>query len=144
MDELQLTGRSLRWVFNLRNGRVHPMPFLCYGVKTPNSMLKTKPKQLVVRYSPIRYRAPRLRYISNKSLTLWLQKNQARSVYLPKTMACMNGAISAGSFNASPIIFSTFLMIVNFWLPDNGYSMVVTAEVCKKRGSLSMASINVN
>ena len=40
--------------------------------------------------------------------------SHARSEYLPKTIACMNGAISDGSFNASPIIFSTFRMIVNF------------------------------
>jgi hypothetical protein len=45
MDKLQLTGQNLGRVFNFRNGRVHAVHFLCYGVKLPNFKLKTWPKQ---------------------------------------------------------------------------------------------------
>ena len=45
MDKLQLTGRNMGRVFNFRNGRVHVVRFLCYGVKLPNLKLKTRPKQ---------------------------------------------------------------------------------------------------
>jgi hypothetical protein len=31
----------------LRNGHVHVVHFLCYGVKLPNLKLKTRPKQLL-------------------------------------------------------------------------------------------------
>ncbi len=47
MDKLQLTGRNMGRVFNFRNGRVHVVRFLCYGVKLPNLKLKTQPKQLL-------------------------------------------------------------------------------------------------
>ncbi len=34
-------------VFNFRNGHVHVVHFLCYGLKLPNLKLKTQPKQLL-------------------------------------------------------------------------------------------------
>jgi hypothetical protein len=45
MDKLQLTGQNLGRVFNFRNGCVHAIHFLCYGVKLTNLKLKTRPKQ---------------------------------------------------------------------------------------------------
>ncbi len=47
MDKLQLTGQNLSRVFNFRNGRLHVVHFLCYGVELPNSKLKTQFKQLI-------------------------------------------------------------------------------------------------
>jgi len=47
MDKLQLRGQNLGRVFNISNGRVDAMHFLCYRVKLPNLKLKTEPKQLL-------------------------------------------------------------------------------------------------
>jgi hypothetical protein len=47
MDKLQPTGQNLGRVFNFRNGHVHAMHLLCYGIKLPNLKLKTRPKQLL-------------------------------------------------------------------------------------------------
>ncbi len=47
MDKLQLMGQNLGRVFNFRNGRVHVMHLLCYGVKLPTLKLKTRPNQLL-------------------------------------------------------------------------------------------------
>jgi hypothetical protein len=48
MDKLHLTGQNLGWVFNFRNGRVHVVHFICYGIKLPNLKLKTWPIKVLV------------------------------------------------------------------------------------------------
>ena len=52
MDKLQLRGKNLGRVFNIRNGRAHIMNFLCYRIKLLNLKLKTEPKQLL-HYPPL-------------------------------------------------------------------------------------------
>jgi hypothetical protein len=47
MDNLQLTGQNLGWVFNFINGHEHAVHLLCYQVKLPNLKLKAQPKQLL-------------------------------------------------------------------------------------------------
>ncbi len=47
MDKLQLTGRNLGRVFNLRSGHLHAAHLWCYQVKLPNLKLKIWPKQLL-------------------------------------------------------------------------------------------------
>ncbi len=47
MDKLQLTGRNLGRVFNLRSSHLHAAHLWCYQVKLPNSKLKAQPKLLL-------------------------------------------------------------------------------------------------
>jgi hypothetical protein len=47
MYKLKPTGQNLGRVYNFRNGRLHAVHFLCYGVKLPNIKFKTWPKQLL-------------------------------------------------------------------------------------------------
>ncbi len=47
MDKPQLTERDLDRIFNLRNGCLHVVHLLCYGVKLLNVRLKTRTKQLL-------------------------------------------------------------------------------------------------
>jgi len=42
MGELQLTEQNLGRVFNIRNGCVHAVYLLCYGVNVPYLKLKTQ------------------------------------------------------------------------------------------------------
>jgi len=47
MDKLQLTGRNLGRVLNVRSGQLHAVHLRCYPVKLPHLVLKTQPKQLL-------------------------------------------------------------------------------------------------
>jgi hypothetical protein len=47
MDKLQLTGRNLGQVFNIRSGHLYADAFLVSLVKLPNLQMKTRPKQFL-------------------------------------------------------------------------------------------------
>jgi len=51
MDKLQLTGRNLGRVFNFRFGHLQAEYFWCYQVKPSNLKMKTRPKQLFIKYN---------------------------------------------------------------------------------------------
>ncbi len=75
MDKLQLTGRNLGRVFNLRSGCVCAMQLSCFETKLPNLMLKTRPKQLL---SSLPFERPII------LLTSWLLNTATRLSYLAK------------------------------------------------------------
>jgi hypothetical protein len=65
MDKLQLTGQNLGRVFYFRNGHVHVVYFLCYGVKLLSLKLKNS-AQTTFRFARDRHRAPRTKTVEGE------------------------------------------------------------------------------
>jgi hypothetical protein len=78
MEKLQLTGRNLGRVYNLRNGCLHAMHLLYYGVKLSNLKLKTRPKQLLGSLS-LDMALPALIMVKEGRLNLWIGVEQVKN-----------------------------------------------------------------